>query len=344
MIEEVLGSNGSRFVIAAAAVGIGLLLLVIVLRLMRNRPSSPFLRGGKNRQPRLAVLDAAAVDTRRRLVLVRRDDVEHLIMIGGPTDIVIESRITSDATVGQPVGALSGGSQPVVAASVQQPATSATPAITPAMEKRVARPAPEKREIPQPEQKQASPVSNIGQMLYADDSDPSAVPTQRAQPVRPAPEPVVRTVQPVDHATPVQPPREQYVPVPVAAQPAVETMKSPEDILDAARTRVLPSAVASPVQNATTASEPQRATPADDKATSVAEFERILDAQISGDLGRLSTDDGRMRNEPRLGSPTPLTGVRQEPSLTPVGPDKRTKPTLEEEMNRMWTDISNPRS
>lgn len=93
MMETILGDNASRFMIAAGAVAIGLLCLVAVLRLMRNKPSSPFVRGGKNRQPRLAVLDAAAVDTRRRLVLVRRDDVEHLIMIGGPTDIVIESRI-----------------------------------------------------------------------------------------------------------------------------------------------------------------------------------------------------------------------------------------------------------
>jgi hypothetical protein len=33
------------------------------------------------------------VDARRRLVLVRRDDVEHLILIGGPTDVVVERDI-----------------------------------------------------------------------------------------------------------------------------------------------------------------------------------------------------------------------------------------------------------
>ena len=43
--------------------------------------------------PRLAVIDAAAVDGRRRLVLVRRDNVEHLLMIGGPSDIVVEPNI-----------------------------------------------------------------------------------------------------------------------------------------------------------------------------------------------------------------------------------------------------------
>jgi hypothetical protein len=39
------------------------------------------------------VIDAAAVDGRRRLVLVRRDNVEHLLMIGGPADLVVEPNI-----------------------------------------------------------------------------------------------------------------------------------------------------------------------------------------------------------------------------------------------------------
>src|ERR1700759_1375450 len=47
----------------------------------------------RSRMPRLAVIDAAAVDGRRRLVLVRRDNVEHLLMIGGPTDIVVEPNL-----------------------------------------------------------------------------------------------------------------------------------------------------------------------------------------------------------------------------------------------------------
>jgi len=47
----------------------------------------------RGRQPRLAVIDAAAVDGRRRLILIRRDNVEHLLMIGGPSDVVIEANI-----------------------------------------------------------------------------------------------------------------------------------------------------------------------------------------------------------------------------------------------------------
>ena len=45
---------------------------------------------------RLEVMDHASVDGRRRLVLVRRDNVEHLIMIGGPVDVVVETGISSD--------------------------------------------------------------------------------------------------------------------------------------------------------------------------------------------------------------------------------------------------------
>src|SRR6478735_7435337 len=63
-------------------------------RFASNRLGANTQRG---RMPRLAVIDAAAVDGRRRLVLVRRDNVEHLLMIGGPTDIVVEPNIVRAA-------------------------------------------------------------------------------------------------------------------------------------------------------------------------------------------------------------------------------------------------------
>jgi flagellar biogenesis protein FliO len=62
----------------------------------------------RGRQPRLAVVDSAAVDGRRKLVIIRRDNVEHLLMIGGPSDVVVETNIvrgtavaTRDATPGR---------------------------------------------------------------------------------------------------------------------------------------------------------------------------------------------------------------------------------------------------
>ena len=47
---------------------------------------------------RLDIVEQVVVDAKRRLVLVRRDDVEHLVMTGGPTDIVIESGIGASSS------------------------------------------------------------------------------------------------------------------------------------------------------------------------------------------------------------------------------------------------------
>jgi hypothetical protein len=80
------------FVAVLALIGLAAWL---VRRFATNRLGANTNRG---RMPRLAVIDAAAVDGRRRLVLVRRDNVEHLIMIGGPTDIVVESTIVRAQT------------------------------------------------------------------------------------------------------------------------------------------------------------------------------------------------------------------------------------------------------
>ena len=79
------------FIVVLALIGVAAWL---VRRFAANRLGANTQRG---RMPRLAVIDAAAVDGRRRLVLVRRDNVEHLLMIGGPTDIVVEPNIVRAA-------------------------------------------------------------------------------------------------------------------------------------------------------------------------------------------------------------------------------------------------------
>ncbi len=80
-----LAVAGVLFVVALdALLGLG---LQDLLRTRRVRPG--FL---KAREQRLGVVETATVDAHRKLLLVRRDDVEHLIMIGGPVDMVIETR------------------------------------------------------------------------------------------------------------------------------------------------------------------------------------------------------------------------------------------------------------
>ncbi len=47
----------------------------------------------RSRGRRLAVVDVTPLDTKRRLVLVRRDGVEHLVLLGSAGDLVIERGI-----------------------------------------------------------------------------------------------------------------------------------------------------------------------------------------------------------------------------------------------------------
>ena len=94
------GQYGLRIPAAAllvlALIGV-LAWLVRVFRSKRTRAASR-----RARQPRLAVIDAATVDGRRRLVLIRRDNVEHLLMIGGQADIVVEPNIVRAALARPP--------------------------------------------------------------------------------------------------------------------------------------------------------------------------------------------------------------------------------------------------
>lgn len=64
-----------------------------VLKSYMNGQSPTAAFFGPRPEPRIGVVEQASVDGRRRLVLVRRDGIEHLIMTGGPVDVVIETGI-----------------------------------------------------------------------------------------------------------------------------------------------------------------------------------------------------------------------------------------------------------
>jgi hypothetical protein len=72
------------------ALGIVLILIVLGLWALKLvfRASSTVGRSGKRR---LAVIDTLPVDGKRQLVIIRRDNVEHLILTGGPQDVVVET-------------------------------------------------------------------------------------------------------------------------------------------------------------------------------------------------------------------------------------------------------------
>ncbi|MBO6521464.1 MAG: FliO/MopB family protein [Rhodospirillales bacterium] len=87
-----MGMDGYlRFVLALifviALIGV---FAVIFRRLGFGFPVNAIRPSGERR---IGVVEVAPLDSRRKLVLVRRDDVEHLLVISPTTELVVESNI-----------------------------------------------------------------------------------------------------------------------------------------------------------------------------------------------------------------------------------------------------------
>jgi flagellar protein FliO/FliZ len=79
----------TRFVIAVIAV----LALLAVFAWLARRFGFAGRVPSRGARRRLAIVEVAAIDNKRRLVLLRRDDVEHLVLVGVDSAIVVESGI-----------------------------------------------------------------------------------------------------------------------------------------------------------------------------------------------------------------------------------------------------------
>ncbi|MBK1622547.1 flagellar biosynthetic protein FliO [Afifella marina] len=90
------------------AIAVLLVILGLVVWITR-RGIVPGRGAGAQRVSRLQVMETHAIDQKRRLLLIRRDQVEHLVMIGGPADIVVESQIVRGRPSAQPTPRRPGG-------------------------------------------------------------------------------------------------------------------------------------------------------------------------------------------------------------------------------------------
>jgi flagellar biogenesis protein FliO len=92
-MAALFGGSDNAVLNSALALGIVLVLIVLGVWVLKQftRVSSTMARG--TRQRRLKVIDSLMIDPKRQLMIVRRDGVEHLILTGGPTDIVVETGI-----------------------------------------------------------------------------------------------------------------------------------------------------------------------------------------------------------------------------------------------------------
>lgn len=131
-LDSVAGPGYVAAILWTFAALILLVVVLLVIKVVRNLTFGTFVAGGRNRKTRLAVMDATAVDSHRRLVLVRRDDIEHLILIGGPTDVVVERDIRLAAPRRPALTGDSGQQQAGAAPRPRAPQPAPAPAPAPA--------------------------------------------------------------------------------------------------------------------------------------------------------------------------------------------------------------------
>lgn len=90
-LTSLFGGGENALITAALSLGIVLILIVAAVWLLKFvfRASSN-VGWGRNR---LMLVDRVSLDPKRQLVIVRRDNVEHLILTGGPQDLIVETGI-----------------------------------------------------------------------------------------------------------------------------------------------------------------------------------------------------------------------------------------------------------
>ncbi|MCP4395189.1 MAG: FliO/MopB family protein [Alphaproteobacteria bacterium] len=79
------------YVQAILSLGFVIGLILITAKLLKAHLDPTTNAGGKKR--RLSISESINIDGRNRLLLVRRDDVEHLLIVGGATNLLIEQNI-----------------------------------------------------------------------------------------------------------------------------------------------------------------------------------------------------------------------------------------------------------
>ncbi|MDQ0447132.1 flagellar biosynthetic protein FliO [Methylobacterium aerolatum] len=90
------GSDGSpiiQYIVIFAVIFTVLAAIVLLVRRLTGGGTALATRGARARQPRLGIVDVYELDRARQLILLRRDNVEHLLLVGGPNDVVVERNI-----------------------------------------------------------------------------------------------------------------------------------------------------------------------------------------------------------------------------------------------------------
>jgi len=184
--------GGTETTIVTVLLGLAIVLVLIVLavwllKLMFNATGNV----ARGRNKRLSVIDMTPIDQKRQLVLVRRDGVEHLLMVGGAHELVIESGIPAEnASAIQPRPARR-PAQPVAAPA--SPSRDKSPSLAPAPALAPATPAASPLNVPQPRRPSAPPPRVESTQPRVESPQPRV---ESRQAPAPRPEPVTRAAPP----------------------------------------------------------------------------------------------------------------------------------------------------
>lgn len=197
--EQIFGTELGLPARAVVALVLVLALIALTVWLMRRFGDGNVVTaaGGRGRQQRLAVLDSAPVDARRRLVLIRRDNIEHLILIGGPTDIVVEPNIvraqpaTSNVRPAARPGMFEEEDATLIPEPLPEPERPAP--VAPAARPAAAAPAEPPRVAPRPAAQKVDPQ-------YADMAQRLEAALRKPEPEVPAPRPAPAPAPPTPRA------------------------------------------------------------------------------------------------------------------------------------------------
>ncbi|RUT33118.1 hypothetical protein EMQ25_08325 [Arsenicitalea aurantiaca] len=118
-LNAIFGGSDNVILVTFLALAIVLVMVVLglwLLKLVFNASSNV----GRARNRRISVVDSLQVDGKRQLLVIRRDNVEHLVMTGGAQDLVIETGIPAEKP-SQPVRRPVPGNTPAEATKAASP-------------------------------------------------------------------------------------------------------------------------------------------------------------------------------------------------------------------------------
>ncbi|WP_375629391.1 MULTISPECIES: hypothetical protein [unclassified Bartonella] len=98
-LSEQIGVSAAKITISFLFFIITIVAITIIILFLRRLSTKRFSINRKKSLSRLALCEVISIDRARRLVLVRCDNKEHLLLIGGLTDVVVESDITGTSKI-----------------------------------------------------------------------------------------------------------------------------------------------------------------------------------------------------------------------------------------------------